>query len=512
MFIRSLYIFVIGVLMVACSQQEQEKREGDGRPGMPQTAARCLEEAEAALASDSIRQGETLLRKTIQLSEATEDWHTNYIAYQRLAEALSQSNPEEALRLMKKALTVYEQHPDNERNYVILLDYAGTYAAQVAFTSEEPSTSEAAEPGSESPQTGSYDEALDFIHRAYDIAEDRQMTDLMCQTLTSLANIAWAKEDYHQAIDYARRALAKEGAEDAEGTGGTGAGTLQVLARSYLSLDMLDSAETVYRQIEPGDDVHLSYIVQSNLVKIALRRLGATEVEDSVDEAFNQIEDIYFKALEQKDQYYQATLQQEMENQQLEYRSQLYARTLLTFIIASLVILLAVVLALRYRIRMLHQQRAYEQSRLENELLVQEQEKRRLQEEAEHQKTLLHQANEVVTFLQGFILERTEVLKKLNQSGDSVIYLSQYEWSEIERTLNAIDSNRFAHLREQYPNMQEDDIRLCILTRLGLSNRTIGNIYCISVSAVQHRKLKLKKEVFGESSPDITLEQILNSK
>jgi hypothetical protein len=474
MLARLFYLFITGVLMAACSRQQQSAP----------SAACCLEEAEAALANDSIRQGETLLRKAIQLSEASADWHTNYIAYQRLAEALSQSNPEEALRLIKKALTVYEQHPDDERrsakgrlqgkNYVILLDYAGTYAAQVAYTTE-----------------GTYDEALNYIHRAYDIAEHRQMTDMMCQTLTSLANIAWAKEDYRQALDYAHRALATE---DAEGTENTEAGTLQVLARSYLSLDMLDSAETVYRQIDAGDDIHMAYIVQSNLAKIALRRLGATEVEDRVEAAFDQIEDFYYKALEQKDQYYQSTLRQEMENQQLEYRSQLYGRTLLMVVIASVIIILAVVLALRYRIR------------------LQEQEKRRLYQETEHQKTLLHQTNEVVAFLQDFILERTEVLKKLNQGGDSLIYLSPHEWSEIERTLNAIDGNRFAHLREQYPNMQEDDIRLCILTRLGLSNRTIGNIYCITVSAVQHRKLKLKKDVFGESSPDVTLEQILNSR
>ena len=453
---------MIGVLMVACGQESGDRSQ--------KSASKCLEEAEAALANDSIRQGETLLRKAIQLSEASEDWHTYYIAYQRLAEALSQSNPEEALRLMKKALTIYEQHPDNEQNYVMLLDYAGTYAAQVAFITEGP-----------------YDEALNFINRAYDIAEKNQMTDMMCQTLTSLANIAWAKEDYRQALDYAYRA-------NSLATTNLRPGTLQVLARSYLSLDMLDSAETVYRQIDPGHDVHLAYIVQSHLAKIALRRLGATQVEDSVDEAFDQIEDIYYKALEQKDQYYQEALRQEMENQQLEYRSQMYGRTLLIVIIAAMIILIATVLALRYRIR------------------LQEQEKRRLQEEAEHQKTLLHQANEVVAFLQGFILERTEVLKKLNKGGDSLIYLSPHEWSEIERTLNAIDGNRFAKIREQYPTMQEDDIHLCILTRLGLSNRTIGNIYCITVSAVQHRKLKLKKDVFGESNPDITLEQILNSK
>ena len=469
---------MIGILMVACGQQQQKS----------QTAVQCLEKAEAALANDSIRLGETLLRKTIRLAEASEDWHTDYIAYQRLAEALSQSNPEEALRLMKKALSIYEQHPDDEKNYVNLLDYAGTYAAQTAYNTE-----------------GSFDDALDFVNKAYDIAEKNQMTDLMCQTLTSLANIAWAKEDYRQAIDYAHQAKSVATAD-------LKPGALQVLARSYLSLSMLDSAETVYRQIEPGDDVHLAYIVQSNLAKIALRRMGAKQVEDDIDDAFEQIEDFYYKALEQKDQYYQETLRQETENQQLEYRSQLYARTLLIVIIAAVIILLAVVLALRYRIRMLRQQREFEQSKLENELLMQEQEKQRLQQEAAHQKTLLHQANEVVAFLQDFILERTEVLKKLNQSGDSLITLNPHEWSEIERTLNAIDNNRFARIREQYPNMQEDDIRLCILTRLGLSNRAIGNIYCITISAVQHRKLKLKKDVFGESNPDITLEQILNSK
>jgi tetratricopeptide (TPR) repeat protein len=454
---KTFYIFILGVLLMACSQQEPNS----------QTAASCLEEAEAALSNDSIRLGETLLRKTIHLAEASEDWHTDYIAYQRLAEALSQSNPEEALRLIKQALTIYEQHPDNEHNYVILLDFAGTFAAQVAYINE-----------------GSFDEALDFIHRAYDIAKKNQMNDMMCQTLTSLANIAWAMEDYRQALDYAHQA-------EPVATDELRPGILQVLARSYLSLNMLDSAETVYREINPGNDVHLAYIVQSNLAKIALRRMGATQVEDSVAEAFDKVEDIYYKALGQKDEYYQETLRQEMENQQLEYRSQMYARTLFIIIIASLIVISAIVLVVRYRMQ------------------VQRQAQRQLQQEAEHQKTQLHQANEVVAFLQNFILERTEVMKKLIKSGDSLIYLSPHEWSEIERTLDAIDNNRFANLREQYPNMQEDDIRLCLLTRLGISNRTIGNIYCISISAVQHRKLKLKKDVFGESHPDITLEQVL---
>ena len=151
---RTIYLFIIGILLMACGQPQQESDT--------QAAAHCLEAAEVALANDSIRQGETLLRKAIHLAEASEDWHTYYIFCQRLASSLSQSNPDEGLRLMKRALNIYERHPDDERNYVILLDYAGTYAAQVAYAKEE-----------------SFDEALDFIHRACDIAKEKQMTDLM---------------------------------------------------------------------------------------------------------------------------------------------------------------------------------------------------------------------------------------------------------------------------------------------------------------------------------------------
>ena len=138
--------------MIACCQSH--------KGADTQTAKICLEEAETALANDSTHLGETLLRKTIHLAEVSEDWHTCYIAYQRLAGALSQSNPEEALRLMMKALSIYEQHPDDERNHVILMDYAGTYTAQVAFIKD-----------------GSFDEALGFINKAYAIAEKNQMSN-----------------------------------------------------------------------------------------------------------------------------------------------------------------------------------------------------------------------------------------------------------------------------------------------------------------------------------------------
>jgi hypothetical protein len=68
-----------------------------------------------------------------------------------------------------------------------------------------------------------------------------------------------------------------------------------------------------------------------------------------------------------------------------------------------------------------------------------------------------------------------------------------------------------SRLRAQHPTFSEDDIRLCMLTRLKLSNAALSAIYAISVSAVQHRKQKLKKEGFGVSDPTVTLEQVIEN-
>lgn len=449
------------------------------------SAKECLTAAEQALACDSVLQGETLLRDAVSKAEATHDWHTCYIACQRLAEALSWSNTEEALRLAKHAVEVYEDHPDDERNHVILLDYTGTYASQLAYNTE-----------------GSFNEALSLTQRAYDIAARDSMTDLQCQTLTSLANIAWAKEDYRQALDYAQRAKPLATPDLLQGV-------LQVLGRCYLSLDSLDKAEATYRQMIPGDDVHAAYIVQSSLAKIAALRYGAEEAEEMIDSAFEQAEELYFKALAQKDEYYQGILQQEREKQQLAYTSSLHRRMFIGIILVLLLLIAVGWLLARYRLKIARQKQMFEAERNEQELRLNEQRNLMLQQETERQKERLQQADEVISFLQSYILQRTEVVKKLNDSKATHVSLTPREWGEVERTLNVIDGDRFARIRQDHPDITEDDIQLCILTRLQLSNRTIGNIYCISISAVQHRKLRIKKDVFGEMNPEMTLEQVI---
>ena len=123
----------------------------------------------------------------------------------------------------------------------------------------------------------------------------------------------------------------------------------------------------------------------------------------------------------------------------------------------------------------------------------------------------MQQKEAMVRFLQNYIVERIDIIQEINKNKDSHVLLSKKDWFDIEQILNEIDNQSISKVRAEKPNFTEDDIRLCMLVRLRLSNSAIGNIYGISASAVQHRKLKLKKDGFGETRPDITLEQAIVS-
>ena len=478
---KTVPLFLLLLLVSALTGCRQARHEVDGRA--------CYEQAMAALDADSVRVGEQLLHEAMQLAEAEGDLHTLYLARQRLAESLAWSNTEAALAQAKAALATYERHPDSERNHIILLDYIGTYASQLAFNTN-----------------GSYDEALAYTRQACALAEasrDTLGTELVCQTLTSLANIHWAMGSYDEALRCSRAA-------ERWAPPHLLFGTQQVLARCLVSLDSLAEAEAVYRAMQPGDDLQAAYIVQSNLAKLALQRSDKREAEAAIDSAFESAEELYFKALGQKDDYYQATLFRERENERLRYSVALHRR--MAFGAAVLVVMLAVVavVVVRARLRVAGQRRLSEAWRRKHEVDERIHEARLHRQEAEAQREQLRQREGMVDFLQNFILQRSEVIRKLGESAQRHVALDEREWTEVERTLDTIDAERFARLRNRFPDLREEDVQLCILTRLRLTNRAIGNIFGISISAVQHRKLKLKKEVFGEDDPETSFEQVMD--
>ena len=95
------------------------------------------------------------------------------------------------------------------------------------------------------------------------------------------------------------------------------------------------------------------------------------------------------------------------------------------------------------------------------------------------------------------------------REGDQQRRLSDREWLDLEEMLDSVTGGFVTRLRSRYPSLRDGDVRLCMLTRMGISNQVISDIYLITTSAVKHRKLKLKKDGFGVSDPECSLDEVI---
>lgn len=129
--------------------------------------------------------------------------------------------------------------------------------------------------------------------------------------------------------------------------------------------------------------------------------------------------------------------------------------------------------------------------------------------EAELLAERLRQKDRVIAMLRGHIMDKSEILDMLEPTAGKRTVINARNWHEIEMTLDTADGNFVSRLRAEHPQFSEEDIRLCMLARLQLSNTALSAIYLISVSAVQHRKQKLKKEGFGITDSAVSFDQII---
>ena len=129
--------------------------------------------------------------------------------------------------------------------------------------------------------------------------------------------------------------------------------------------------------------------------------------------------------------------------------------------------------------------------------------------EAELLAERIRQKDTVISMLRGHIMDKSEILDMLEPTAGKRTVINARNWHEIEMTLDTADGNFVSRLRAAHPQFSEEDIRLCMLARLQLSNTALSAIYLISVSAIQHRKQKLKKEGFGITDPAVSFDQII---
>jgi hypothetical protein len=127
----------------------------------------------------------------------------------------------------------------------------------------------------------------------------------------------------------------------------------------------------------------------------------------------------------------------------------------------------------------------------------------------ENDQKLIHQKSITLALLQKYFVAHVSEVKANLINGNNNVRLTNETWQEIEDLLNASENNFVSKLRQEHKDFEEEDIKMCILTRMKVKNKIIADIFHISVDAVKKRKSTLKKNGFGIDDSTITLEQII---
>ena len=445
-------------------------------------------------AQDSTKASEDCYRQAIKYSEKAEDWHTCYIAHSCLAEQIHWNNSKDALGLIETAIDVYNKINDNPRNLVSLYEYAANCASQIAY--EEDSTLQP---------------ALDYAHKANNLVKDGSFTDYYDSINLLFAEIYWIKGDYQKALEFIQDIHLEDLESEASLV------TNMKIAQYYLSCDSILKAKELYKSPKVISDKTLTYLYARGLAEVAVHQQNKDSILFYMDSAFTASEAMFLDALKTKDDYYNDNIEKEKKNERLIYESKLktwiFGSSIFIILIGGLLIGRVLILRIRVhreRRRNSIMQRKYELERNLEEKRRAESQMRLLQERQQALEESQQKKMATIKHLQRYIIDRTDVAMKLKDDTTHV-KMSSKEWTDVEHLLDEIDDRRISKIRARFKTLSIDDIRLCVMVRLGMSNPAIGNVYGITPSAVQHRKLTLKKKGFGVENPDVTLDDFIES-
>ena len=441
-------------------------------------ASDLLAEAEQmyAIYPDSSKTYTDLLQAAMQQAEQEKSSASMARCALLLARQQQWTDVHAAYHLAARALQLYEEMSDETGKIQAQLTMAGLLA-----------------------QADSLAQARSLYHTCLQSA--RQLRDAAVQrsALAGMAELCLAEGKNAEALATARQIPFIEGEEGSSQA-------LFVLANCYLQCDSLAQARAIYGQIDTRGNTKARYVALRHLTEIALLEGDLEGAPLYVDSAFATAEELFFETLQQQEQYHRDNLRQQREAERIAYRHRLIFGLLAgTIVFAGLVIAYVVSLS-RHRRAIQHQRLLAEQRERElaEERLMGEKRERELAVER------LQRQEQMVSLLQGFIIEKSEILQRLQGESDRKVTLSNRDWREIEETLDSITGGFVSRLRQQHPEFHEEDIQLCMMTRMRLSNQAIARIYLITVSAVKHRKLKLKKDGFGEFDPNRPLDDVIN--
>ncbi|MBR1379101.1 MAG: hypothetical protein IJ557_08270 [Bacteroidaceae bacterium] len=437
--------------------------------------ARCLEQ------SDSIKAAEDLYRESSEYSRQAGDLHTCYNALYYLGRSVSLSDVSSGCQLLRQSLDIYSKCNDCMENHVsIVEELSYNY-----MTAEN------------------YDSAWYYLNEASDIVSKNNITTLYPQILRQTSNIHFSMGNYSDALSFAKQYLEQASELELESA-------KYVAADCFMACDSLKQAWQIYSQLVSSDDETTRYMSFRNLASIAAVS-GQSELSCHYsDSAYQSLENMYYASLKTKADYYDFIIKKEKQQHKLQVKQ---IKSTACFIIILVILFFISICVLSYLIYNKYiTKKNHEIEILEKNGVIEKQQSVLREQELlnETNKKLLHQKSIRLALMQQHFMTYLDNYK-INLKDKGNLKMDEKSWEKMEEMLNMAEEDFVRVLRKNYPKFSENDIRLCMMVKLKLTNNQMANVLCIGDEAVKKRKQKLKVSGFSVTDPSIHLENILEN-
>ena len=106
------------------------------------------------------------------------------------------------------------------------------------------------------------------------------------------------------------------------------------------------------------------------------------------------------------------------------------------------------------------------------------------------------------------IKSQTSLIERLQVWTPGDPFLSDAEWAHLPELMNHQFNNFSKRLEENFPDLTMHDIRICNLTKLGLTNETIANLTNCKYESLLTKRTRIKK-LRMHLDGDVSLEEII---
>ena len=422
---------------------------------------------------DSMEQAKSCLEKAYFISDSLHEMNVKHLVLDKLIEVEEQLEPYKALRYAKDLVKMY----DSMANVTIYNKVAARLRLGENFF-----------------YVDSLQHALEEERKAYRMAMKAGDSNLLSYVRQNLASTFEEMGEKDSCLYYARQAY--------DLTAANRFSCLLTLASAYISVDSINQAFRLLKQTTPktAEDRYSVFYIQS---QAAMKAHDFKSAKSFSDSAYHYLEDMYRTASKAKISYYSSFLKKESERAKMQGKAEVQRWVFGLIVFLGLIIILFVLYAYwSYRklslARIAHEQEIFTQKQQMMEKL--------------HQEELSHRDVQL-SVMRTYLLKKIEVVEKINSSVPNEskhIVLSDNDWTELEVFLDSVEDLFVSRLKQKHPNLSKADLRLMMLLRLKLSQKTLASIYCVSEKAIK-QKLFLYKDKVGIKNEHFSLRNYIEN-